>query len=115
MISGAHMIVYSSNADADRAFFRDVLEFPGVDAHHGWLIFALPPSEIAVHPAAESGRHEIYLMCKDVAALVAKLRAHKVECSEIDNQGWGMLTQVTLPGGGELGIYQPRHLLAHQS
>lgn len=112
MISGAHMIIYSSNAEADRAFFRDVLGFPHVDVGHGWLIFALPPSEIAVHPEAANGRHEIYLMCEDVAAEIEKLRGHGIECSEVMNQGWGMLTQLTLPGGGKLGLYQPRHALA---
>lgn len=114
MISGAHMIIYSSDAEADRAFFRDVLELPGVDAKHGWLIFALPPSEIAFHPAPENGKHEIYLTCSDVAATVKKLEAHHVVCSPVMNQGWGLLTHIVLPGGGKLGLYEPRHVLAHQ-
>jgi hypothetical protein len=109
MITGAHAIVYSRDADADRAFFRDVLEFPSVDAGDGWLIFALPPSEVALHPADENGAHELYLMCDDVAALVASLRERGVECSAAKDRGWGRLTEVTLPGGGRLGVYEPRH------
>ena len=102
MISGAHMILYSTDADADRAFFRDVLKFPAVDAGRGWLIFALPPAEVAVHPASENGRHEIYLMCDDVAKTIGDLALHKVECAPIADEGWGLLTRVTLPGGGTL-------------
>lgn len=109
MISGAHMIIYSTDAEADRAFFRDVLQFPSVDAGEGWLIFALPPAEIAVHPAAETNGHEIYLMCEDVEAVVGKLKSREVECSAIADEGWGLLTHITLPGGGALGLYQPRH------
>src|SRR4051794_15916718 len=112
MISGAHMILYSSNVEADRAFFRDVLEFPSVDAGHGWLIFALPPAEIAVHPAEENGRHEIYLMCDDVAGTVKKLESRKIQCDPVAAQGWSQLTHVLLPGGGKLGLYQPRHPVA---
>lgn len=113
MISGAHMIIYSKDVEADRAFFRDVLGFPSVDAGRGWLIFALPPAEAAFHPAEENGRHEIYLMCDDVAATIAQLEARGVACDAVSNQGWGMLTQITLPGGGKLGLYQPRHPVAH--
>jgi catechol 2,3-dioxygenase-like lactoylglutathione lyase family enzyme len=109
MISGAHMVIYSADAEADRAFFRDVLDFPSVDAGQGWLIFALPPSEVAVHPAAESGKHEIYLMCDDVAATVRVLEKQNVTCDPVTNVGWGMLTRLSLPGGGRLGLYQPRH------
>jgi catechol 2,3-dioxygenase-like lactoylglutathione lyase family enzyme len=112
MISGAHMIICSTDAEADRAFFRDVLGFPSVDAGHGWLIFALPPAEIAVHPAAESGKHEIYLMCDDVEATVQTLKTQKVKCDPVTDQGWGLLTQLTLPGGSKLGLYQPRHPVA---
>ena len=112
MISGAHAIIYSTNADADRAFFRDVLNFPSVDAGHGWLIFALPPAEIAVHPAEENGRHEIYLMCDDVAATVQALEKHQVKCDPVADLGWGMLTHLSLPGGGRLGLYQPKHPIA---
>jgi hypothetical protein len=111
MITGAHMIVYSTDAEADRAFFRDVLRFPSVDAGQGWLIFALPPSEIAIHPEAENGRHEIYLMCGDVADVVRRLAAAGVKCTPVQEQPWGLLTHLTLPGGGNLGLYQPRHPL----
>ena len=112
MILGAHVIVYSRDADADRAFLRDVLGLPHVDAGHGWLIFGLPGGEAAVHPADENGRHELYLMCDDVAAQVATLRERGVECSDPVDRGWGVLATITLPGGGELGIYQPRHPIA---
>jgi len=109
MIRGAHIIVYSKDADADRNFMRDVLKFPFVDAGHGWLIFALPPAEIAVHPAGESESHELYLMCDDVNAFIAEMNGAGVACSAVSEQRWGSLTHVTLPGGGTLGVYQPKH------
>ena len=109
MIHGAHVILYSTNAEADRAFFRDTLKYPFADAGHGWLIFALPPAEVAVHPAETNGKHELYLMCDDVHALIAEMKAKKVECSDVHEERWGSLTHVTLPGGGKLGIYQPKH------
>lgn len=109
MIYGAHAILYSKNAEADRAFFRDVLKYPFEDAGHGWLIFALPPAEVAVHPSESNGTHELYLMCDDVKALVAEMTSKSIECSAIDEQRWGSITRVTLPGGGKLGIYQPKH------
>ena len=109
MINGAHSIIYSTNPEADRAFLRDVLKLPAVDVGHGWLIFGLPPAEVAVHPSEKNNVHEFYLMCDDVAALIADMKAHGVTCSDVQNQGWGLLTQVSLPGGGKLGIYQPRH------
>ena len=109
MISGAHIIIYSKDADADRAFFKDVLGLPNVDVGDGWLIFGLPPSEIAVQPDATSGRHELYLMCDDVEACVAEANKRGVKTDEIANRGWGLLTNVHLPGGGTLGVYQPRH------
>jgi hypothetical protein len=112
MISGAHVILYSADADADRAFFRDVLALPAVDAGHGWLIFALPPAELACHPA-EKASHELYLMCDDVAATVERLAARTVACTPVADRGWGLLTELTLPGGGKLGLYQPKHPLAH--
>ena len=115
MISGAHMIIYSTDADADRAFFRDVLKFPAIDAGQGWLIFALPPAEIAVHPASESDTHEVYLMCDDVEATIQELKSRRVDCTPIADEGWGLLTHIALPGGGRLGLYQPRHPLAHKS
>jgi catechol 2,3-dioxygenase-like lactoylglutathione lyase family enzyme len=108
-ISGAHMIVYSANADADRAFLRDVLGFPHVDVGGGWLIFALPSSEIAVHPAENGGQHEIYLMVNDVQNFVATMKSRGVNCTEPRDQGWGVLTSLSLPGGGALGVYEPRH------
>lgn len=109
MITGAHSIVYSTNPDADRAFFRDVLKLTNVDVGGGWLIFGLPPSEVAVHPAEENDHHELYLMCDDVEAFVAAMRAHQIACAPVKDQGWGLLTSLTLPGGGKLGVYQPRH------
>jgi catechol 2,3-dioxygenase-like lactoylglutathione lyase family enzyme len=108
VITGAHVIVYSRDADADRAFFRDVLEYPNVDAGGGWLIFKLPPCEVAVHPA-DSPSHELYLMCDDVAATVEQLVAKGVSCGPVTDQGWGLLTSIQLPGGGHLGLYEPRH------
>lgn len=108
-IAGAHMIVYSANADADRAFLRDVLGFPHVDVGQGWLIFALPPSEVAVHPAEKGGVYTLYLMVDDVTKFVSRMADRGVTCSAPQDQGWGVLTQLSLPGGGELGVYQPRH------
>jgi len=109
MIHGAHVIIYSKDAEADRAFFRDVLKYESVDAGHGWLIFALPPAEVAVHPSEESNVHEFFLMCDDIRAFIAEMKANKVECSPVDEQRWGSITRLTLPSGGTLGIYQPRH------
>ena len=109
MLTGAHAIIYSTDAEADRAFLRDVLGFPNVDAGDGWLIFALPPAEVAIHPGDENDRHELYLMTDDVEALVASLKGQGIAASPLADRGWGVLTQVTLPGGGTLGVYQPRH------
>ena len=109
MISGAHVIVYSKNAEADRAFFRDVLGFKSVDAGHGWLIFALPPAEVALHPSDEDDGHELYLMCDDLKAEMASLTKMNVTCSEVQEARWGSITKVRLPGGGEVGLYQPKH------
>jgi catechol 2,3-dioxygenase-like lactoylglutathione lyase family enzyme len=109
VINGAHVIIYSSDSEADRAFLRDVLGLPHVDVGHGWLIFGLPPSEIAVHPAENGGDHELFFMCEDVEALVEGLAGREIACSEIEDLGWGRLTRVTLPGGGKVGIYEPRH------
>jgi catechol 2,3-dioxygenase-like lactoylglutathione lyase family enzyme len=114
MITGAHAIVYSRDADADRAFFRDVLGFPSVDAGGGWLIFALPPAELAAHPADAGGRHELYLMCDEIESTVAELQAKGVEfTAPVSDQGFGLLTSLKLPGGGELGLYEPRHPIPH--
>ncbi len=109
MIIGAHSIIYSKNSDADRAFLRDVIGFPNVDVGGGWLIFGLPPGEIAIHPGEANDVHEFYLMCDDIEAFVADMEAHGVDYSPVSSQGWGMLTEVTMPGGGKLGVYQPRH------
>jgi catechol 2,3-dioxygenase-like lactoylglutathione lyase family enzyme len=109
MISGAHVILYSKNAEADRAFFRDVLGFKSVDAGHGWLIFALPPAEAAIHPSDAGGIHELYFMCDDLKAEMASLAKKGVVCSKVEEQRWGSITKMRLPGGGELGLYQPKH------
>ena len=109
MIFGAHVIVYSKDAAADRAFLREVLEFPSVDAGHGWLIFALPPGEVAVHPADENQRPELYLMCDDLRAQISGLEAKGVRCSDVQEARWGSVTKIPLPGGGEVGLYQPKH------
>jgi catechol 2,3-dioxygenase-like lactoylglutathione lyase family enzyme len=113
MITGAHALLYSNDAEKDREFMRDVLGFKGVDAGEGWLIFALPPAEVGVHPADDNAGHtELYLMCDDVDATITDLRAKGVECTEPQDQGWGILTNITLPSGGKLGMYQPRHATA---
>jgi catechol 2,3-dioxygenase-like lactoylglutathione lyase family enzyme len=112
MIFGAHVIVYSQDAAADRAFFRDVLGFSSVDAGHGWLIFALPPAEAAVHPAENDTGHELYFMCDDLKAEIASLAAKGVHCSEVQEARWGSISKIRLPGGGEAGLYQPKHPLA---
>ncbi len=109
MLIGAHSIIYSKSPEADRAFLRDVLELPSVDVGGGWLIFGLPPAEVAVHPSGKNDVHEFYLMCDDVEALRAAMSARKIACGPVENRGWGLLTQVSLPGGGKLGVYQPRH------
>ena len=109
MINGAHSIIYSTNPEADRAFFRDVLKLPSVDVGDGWLIFGLPPAEVAVHPSEKNDVHEFYLMCDDVQAVVSELKRRGITCGPVQDQGWGLLTQIVLPGGGKLGVYQPRH------
>ena len=113
MISGAHVILFSRDVDADRDFLRDVLGFDAVDAGGGWLIFALPPAEVAVHPAGGPS-HELYLMCTDIDTTIDALSAKGVEVRlPIEEQRWGRIVHVALPGGGELGIYEPKHPLAH--
>ena len=109
MISGAHVIVYSKDATADRVFFRDVLGLASVDAGHGWLIFALPPAEAAIHPAEENDRHEFYFMCDDLKAEIKDLAEKSVVCSLVDEERWGSITKISLPGGGQVGLYQPKH------
>jgi catechol 2,3-dioxygenase-like lactoylglutathione lyase family enzyme len=113
MINGAHVIVYSRDADADREFIRDVLGFAHVDAGHGWLIFKLPPAEVAVHPGEESA-HEFYLMCDDLEATLAPLTEKGVELAQpITSAGWGSRAAIRLPSGAELSLYQPRHPVAY--
>jgi catechol 2,3-dioxygenase-like lactoylglutathione lyase family enzyme len=109
MINGAHVVIYSKAPEADRAFFRDVLQFPSVDAGHGWLIFALPPSEAAFHDSDDNDKHELYFMCDDIKTTLAELKKKKVPVSELSEQRWGSLASFTLPGGGKVGIYQPKH------
>jgi catechol 2,3-dioxygenase-like lactoylglutathione lyase family enzyme len=109
MIRGAHVIIYSTDAEADRAFFRDVLEYPFVDAGHGWLIFALPPAELAVHPAETNGKQELFLMCDDVQVFIAQMADRGFACSDVRRESWGLLTSLTLPGGGALRVYEPSH------
>ncbi|MGA8271278.1 MAG: VOC family protein [Candidatus Sulfotelmatobacter sp.] len=112
MINGAHVVIYSRNAEADRAFFRDVLKFPCVDAGHGWLIFAMPPAEAAFHDSDKQSsvdRHELYLMCDDIAATLKDLKAKNVKVSEVGEQRWGKIATISLPGGGKIGIYEPQH------
>lgn len=114
MIFGAHVIIYSSDAEADRAFLAEVLGFSSVDAGHGWLISALPPAEVAVHPAAtpaadDKGRHELYLMCDNLEAEILALAAKGVRHSQVQRERWGSIVRIVLPGGGEIGLYQPAH------
>jgi catechol 2,3-dioxygenase-like lactoylglutathione lyase family enzyme len=110
VITGVHAIVFSPEAEQVRAFFRDVLSLPSVDAGGGWLIFALPPAELAVHPADGDSRHELYLMCDDIQATLAELRGKGVEVTrDVADQGWGLVAAIRLPDGSELSIYEPRH------
>jgi catechol 2,3-dioxygenase-like lactoylglutathione lyase family enzyme len=115
MINGAHTVIYSTDAKADRAFIRDVLGLPNVDAGDGWLIFELPPAEVAVHPSANNNVHEFYLMCDDIEKFREKLLTHDVESNPVSDEGWGLLTHFSLPGGGKLGVYQPRHARPSQN
>ena len=119
MINAAHVVIYTKDAEADRAFFRDVLGFPSVDAGGGWLIFGLPPAEVAMHPTDEAnwkgsealiGHHQLYLMCDDVEATSKELKAKNVEFTRpVQDTGWGLLISMKLPGGSELWLYQPKH------
>jgi hypothetical protein len=109
MIKGAHAIVYSKNPDADRAFFKNVLKLPHVDVGQGWLIFALPSAEVALHPSRKNDVHELYLTCDDIRRFVQAMKRRRLACTEVADRGWGLITFVTLPGGGKLGVYQPRH------
>ena len=109
MINGAHAIIYSADAEADRTFLRDVLKLPHVDVGGGWLIFGLPPAEVALHPSEQNDLHELYLMCADIQTFVARMQEHDIACSKVNDAGWGLVVHITLPGGGKLGVYEPRH------
>ena len=109
MINGAHVIIYSTDAEKDRAVLRDVLKLPNVDVGDGWLIFGLPPSEVAVHPSTRNDVHEFYLMCADIKAFADEMKKRGIDCGPLEDQGWGILSHMKLPGGGKLGVYQPRH------
>ncbi len=109
MIIGAHSIIYSKDAEADREFLRDVLKLPNVDVGEGWLIFGLPPAEVAIHPSEENDFHEFYLMCEDVKGFIAEMKKNDIACGPVQAMGWGLLTELRLPGGGKLGVYQPLH------
>ena len=109
MIVGAHSILYSRKPEADRAFLRDVLRLPNVDVGDGWLIFGLPPAEVAIHPSTNDERHDFYLMCADIDLFVEAMSEHGIACSAVQEMGWGRLTQLSLPGGGKIGVYQARH------
>ncbi|MFZ2030837.1 MAG: hypothetical protein WAU68_11050 [Vitreimonas sp.] len=112
MITGTHAMFFSKDADADRAFLRDVLEFSHVDAGGGWLIFALPPTEAGVHPSDKNDVHEVYFTTDNLEAEMARLKSKGVACDPPAQQSWGMSTRIALPGGGKLGLYEPRHRTA---
>ena len=109
MINGAHVVIYSKDAEADKAFIKNVLAFKYVDAHKGWLIFRLPPAEVAVHPSDENDVRELYLMTDDLDLEIATLKRAGAACDEPSQQSWGRATHIRLPGGGKLGLYEPRH------
>jgi hypothetical protein len=109
MISGTHSIIYSTKPEKDREFFLNVLKLPNVNVGEGWLIFGLPPSEVAIHPHSKNNLHEFYLMCDDIKQFKKEMTKHKIACTPVKDHGWGLLSQITLPGGGKLSIYQPRH------
>jgi len=109
MIVGAHSIIYSVDPEADRAFFRDVLKFPNVDVGGGWLIFGLPPAEVAFHPSKVNGKQEFYLMVTGIGEFTSHMAHHQIPCSSIHEEAWGRLVEITLPGGGAVGVYQPLH------
>ena len=112
MITGAHIILYSQDPEGDRAFFRDVLKFTSIDVGDGWLIFALPPAEAAFHPSEKNDVHELYFMCDDIRATMELLKGKKAKCGAVTEERWGKLTHISLPGGGEIGLYQPKHSIA---
>ncbi len=113
MITGVHAIVFSQQAEAIRAFFRDRIGWPAVDAGEGWLVFALPPAELGVHPTESAPAHRLYLMCDDLEGTMAELAARGVTFGAPPaDQGWGRVTAIRLPDGSELGLYQPKHRTA---
>jgi catechol 2,3-dioxygenase-like lactoylglutathione lyase family enzyme len=119
VIIAAHSVIFADDPDKARAFFRDVLDLPSIDAHDGWLIFKLPPAELGIHPesgdGAPSGRHELYLMCDDIEQTMSDLEARGVEFgSPVTNAGFGRTTSIKIPGGGEIGLYEPRHRTAYE-
>jgi catechol 2,3-dioxygenase-like lactoylglutathione lyase family enzyme len=109
LINGAHVVVYTKDAEADRAFFRDVLQFSSVDAGHGWLIFAMPRFEVAFHDSEKNDEHELFFMCDDIVATLRDLKSKRVKVSDVSEQRWGKLATLTLPGGGKIGLYEPNH------
>jgi predicted enzyme related to lactoylglutathione lyase len=110
MVNGSHVIFYAKDADKVRSFFKEVLQLGSVDAGHGWLIFALPPAEFAVHSTEGTPHYELYLMCDDIQATTKDLQAKGVEFTHpVKEQRWGLVTAIKLPGGGEMGLYEPRH------
>jgi hypothetical protein len=109
MIIGAHTIIFSTNPEADRAFLRDVLHLPNVDAGDGWLIFKSPPAEIAVHPYKRNNVHTLYLMCDDIQVFMTEMNQLNIACTAVEEAEWGLITNISLPSGGKLGVYQPRH------
>jgi catechol 2,3-dioxygenase-like lactoylglutathione lyase family enzyme len=109
VINAAHVVIFSKNAEADRAFFRDVLKFPAVNAGHGWLIFALPPAEVAFHDSESNDKHELYFMCDDIVTTLKDLKAKNVGVSAVHEERWGNVATFALPGGGKIGIYEPKH------
>lgn len=114
MFSGAHVIMYSSDADSDRAFLRDALGFANIDAGDGWLVFKLPPAEVAVHPTEGDAKHELYLMCDDIGSVLGELARKGVEVARpVSDQRWGVLASIRLPSGAELALYEPRHPVAY--
>ena len=109
MLIGAHSVIFSKNPEADRTFLRDVLALPTIEVNDGWLIFGLPPAEVAIHPSNRNDIHQFFFMCDDIEQFVSEMRQHGVNCDPISDEDWGLLTHFTLPGGGKLGIYQPLH------
>jgi predicted enzyme related to lactoylglutathione lyase len=109
LIKAAHIVIYTKDPEADQAFFRDVLKFSSVDAGQGWLIFAMPPLEAAFHDSEKNDQHELYLICDDIATTLKDLKSNNGKVSEVSEQSWGRLATFTLPGGGKIGVYQPKH------